>query len=389
MKEGSEDSLKTSSLAALALAFASFGDAFLYPFLPVNFDEVGVPLAWVGVLLSVNRFVRIVSNSLIVHAFARYGLRTIMVIAVSLAIMSTVGYGFASGVIAWMMLRIIWGLTFSAMRMGTVGYALLNQQQGLALGLSRGLQEAGPMVALFLAPILLKNFASNVIFYFLGCLSLPALYFVFKLPHQNDRTQAVTKQVFLKWPSTLNSITLISAIIIDGIVVVVLGVLFLRYRGQIDLVTATTLAAFYLGYRRVCLVVLSPAGGWIADRIGLERIYNLTMAMVIAGLITILSGWIGTGVVIVFTFYSINAAMTPASVSKNAGDSLVAVAENATWRDIGAAVGTLAGGFLIASEHLSNILLFATIVMAALVLLHILPKRKMFRSFSYGSNNNL
>ncbi|HEY3403877.1 MAG TPA: MFS transporter [Ohtaekwangia sp.] len=389
MKESNEYSLKASSFAALALAFASFGDAFLYPFLPVNSLEVGVPLASVGVLLSINRFIRIVSNSLIVHALAKYGLRTIMVIAVLLAITSTFGYGFATGVIAWIMFRIIWGLAFSAMRIGTIGYALQNQQPGLALGLSRGLQEAGPMVALFLAPVLLKNFEPRMIFYLLGCMSLPALYFAFKLPLRNDRTKAVEKKSFLQWPSTLNAITLVSAVVIDGIVVVVLGVLFLHYRNPVDLVTATALAAFYLGYRRLCLVVLSPAGGWMADRIGLERIFNLTMVMVILGLIIILSGWIAAGAVILFTFYSINAAITPGSVSKSESHSLVAVAENATWRDIGAATGTLVGGFLISSEHLTRILWIAIFVMATLVLMHILPGRGIYKLFSYGSNNNL
>ena len=389
MKQTNEYTLKASSFAALALAFASVGDAFLYPFLPVNFVDVGVPLAWVGVLLSINRFIRIVSNSLMVHAFGKYGLRSIMVVAVSLAITSTLGYGLAKGIIAWVMFRIAWGLAFSAMRIGTIGYALQNQRRGLALGLSRGLQEAGPMVALFLAPLLLKNFETRTIFYLLGCLSLPALYFAYKLPRQNDHTELVEKKAFPGWPSTLNSITLVSATVIDGIVVVVLGVLFLHNRSQIDVVTGTTLAAIYLGYRRLCLVVLSPTGGWIADRIGLQRIYNLTMVMVIFGLIIILFGWIAAGAVILFTFYSINAAITPGLVSTNESHSLAAVAENATWRDIGAAVGTLVGGFLISSEHLTGILLIATFVLAALVLTHILPGRRSFRYFSYGSNNRL
>ncbi len=59
-----EGGLKAPALAALVLAFASFGDAFLYPFLPVNFDAAGVPLAYVGLVLSVNRIIRIISNSI-------------------------------------------------------------------------------------------------------------------------------------------------------------------------------------------------------------------------------------------------------------------------------------------------------------------------------------
>src|SRR5690242_19868463 len=101
MIEQKDTGLRASAFAALALAFASFGDAFLYPFLPVNFESAGVPVMGVGLLLSINRFVRIVANTVIVHAFARYGLRSIMIVAVTMAIMSTLGYGIATGLVAW------------------------------------------------------------------------------------------------------------------------------------------------------------------------------------------------------------------------------------------------------------------------------------------------
>jgi MFS family permease len=384
MNDRKEIGLKTSAFAALALAFASFGDAFLYPFLPVNFSEVGVPVIWVGPLLSINRFVRIISNTMIVHAFAKYGLRFIMIIAVVLAVVSTLGYGISTGMLMWLLFRMMWGLAFSAMRIGTLGYALHNKRQGFALGLSRSFQEIGPMLSLFLAPFLLQYFGIRTIFHVLAFLSLPALYFAMNLPVQNDKTQALQGKWFLKWPSTLNSITLISAIVIDGIVVVVLGVLFLHFRDQVSLATATTLAAFYLGYRRICLVALSPAGGWIADRIGMDRVFNISIACVILGLIVMSSGYIGTGAAIVFTFYSINSAIAPGSASKTDNHSLAEVAENATWRDIGAALGTLIGGFLISSPYLTGVLQFGIAAMSILLLVHLGTAQPIFkRVFSW------
>jgi MFS transporter, DHA1 family, multidrug resistance protein len=381
MSELKNNGLKASAFAALALAFASFGDAFLYPFLPVNFVSVGVPVIWVGLLLSINRFVRIISNTLLVHAFAKYGLRSIMILAVVLAISSTLGYGIATSLIAWLIFRVMWGLAFSAMRIGTVGYALQHDRKGFALGISRSLQEAGPMLSLFIAPVLLRYFEPRTIFYLLALLSAPALYFAFSLPKMADRTQGLENRKLIRWPSSLNSITLVSAILIDGILVVVLGVLFLHYRESITIVTATTLAAFYLGYRRICLVALSPGGGWIADKVGLDRVFNISMALVALGLVLILSGWIGTGAVIVFTFYSINAAVTPGSATKGDSHSLAAVAENATWRDIGAAVGTLIGGFLISSPYLNTVLSVAIFALIVLLLFHLGTARKAIKLF--------
>jgi len=136
-------------------------------------------------------------------------------------------------------------------------------------------------------------------------------------------------------------------------------------------VIATTLAAFYLGYRRVCLVVFSPAGGWLADRIGIDRVFNISIALVLVGLFFLVFGWIATGAVIVFTFYSINTAITPGSASRGQTHLLAAVAENATWRDIGAAVGTLLGGFLISSLYLNHVLVFAIFSLLILLLIHL------------------
>lgn len=370
MTQTNKNGIKAPAYAALALAFASFGDAFLYPFLPVNFNTVGVPVASVGILLSINRFIRIVSNTWIVHAFATYGLRSIMIVAVVLAITSTFGYGIATGVVAWIIFRVMWGLAFSAMRIGTLGYALQHERVGFALGISRSLQEAGPMLALMIAPVLLSYFQSSTIFFLLSTLSLPAIYFAFALPRGDDKTQSLAGTRVMRWPTTLNSITLVSAILIDGIVVVVLGILFLRYREDITLLTATSLAAFYLGYRRICLVVLSPAGGWIADRVGLDVVFNVSMAFVTLGLITLLAGWIATGAIIVFTFYSINSAVTPGSASNGKSHSLAAVAENATWRDVGAAFGTLLGGFLLASQHLNTVILVSIFALVILLVVH-------------------
>ncbi|HYF69854.1 MAG TPA: MFS transporter, partial [Ohtaekwangia sp.] len=246
-----QNTIKAPVFASLALAFASFGDAFLYPFLPVNNNIVGVPVVWVGVLLSINRFVRIISNGWMVHLFAKYGLRMIMIFAVTIALMSTAGYAFANSIFIWLFLRICWGLAFSAMRIGTIGYAIQQKRQGFSLGLSKSLQETGPMLALFITPFLLNGFNASTVFLVLFALSLPSVIFAWSLPITNDKTQPRAERKILKVPSTYNSITLISAILIDGIMIVVLGALFLRYQMDITTLTATALAAFYLGYRRI------------------------------------------------------------------------------------------------------------------------------------------
>src|SRR5687767_14089107 len=85
--------LKYSLYASLALSFVSLGDAFLYPFLPQYAKEMYVPIAWVGFLLSINRFVRILINPFVILLFARYGFRQTTIVATAMAIITTLGYG--------------------------------------------------------------------------------------------------------------------------------------------------------------------------------------------------------------------------------------------------------------------------------------------------------
>jgi MFS family permease len=381
MKPPGNHGLKAPVYASLALAFASVGDAFLYPFLPVNSASVGIPVVWIGILLSVNRFVRIFSNSWMIHLFAKHGLRLVTIIAVIVAITSTAGYAFAHNLFIWMLFRIAWGLSFSAMRISTLGYALKHSQQGYAFGLTRGIQEAGPMIALFAAPVLFNYVSHTVIFLILAGFSLPALYFSWKLPRLMNHVPPVSGRMFLRFPSVLNSITFVSAFVIDGIIVVVLAFLFLDYMGSITVVMATSLAAFYLGYRRICLVIFSPAGGWMADRIGLRNVFTISLFSVITGLTVLVCGRIELGAIIIFSFYSIHAATTPGNVSGNDRHSLAPIAENATWRDIGAAVGTLSGGLLIASDYLTTILLFTIFGLAFLLFIYMGTAHKTLKYF--------
>jgi MFS family permease len=343
----------------------------LYPYLPLNNTMVGVPVVWVGVLLSINRFVRIFSNGFMVHLFAKHGLRIVMIFAVIAAVASTAGYAVAGTVWVWLCFRICWGLAFSALRIGPVGYALQQPEKGFAFGLTRSLQEAGPVAALLVSPLLLEKFTPDQIFLVLAGFSLPAIFFAWQLPVTEDKTEAIHSAKLLQFPSILNSITLLSAIVIDGIIVVVLGILFLHYDSNLTLMSATALAAFYLGYRRVCLVLLSPAGGWIADRIGLDRVFVISIGLVIAGLVVLILGWVEIGAVMVFTFYGVNAAITPGSVVQGKSHSLAAIAENATWRDIGAALGTLIGGFLITLKALPIILLIGIVALIVLLIVYI------------------
>ena len=367
--------IKTPMYASITLAFSSFGDAFLYPFLPIYAEKVGIPLVWIGVLLSINRLIRIFSNHILVGAFRRFGFRYITIVAAVLAIGSTAGYGMGWGVAGWLVLRVLWGISFSALRISSLGYALEHPRPGFSLGFSRGIYELGPMFALLAGPLLLKAWSPSIAFIALAAASLPAVYFACKLPELAQPVPARKIKLF-RLPSTFNLLTFMATFLVEGMLIVLLGQLLLASDHHLTPMAVTALAAAWLAFRRVSFLVFAPLGGYLADRWGFHRLFSGSVIFICLGFGLLLLNYPFAGLSIIFIANSINAALAPGGASQEKEDKVRAVAENATWRDTGAALGTLAGGLLLSSDHLS--ITFTLILFLLLVILCIHLKRSTY-----------
>lgn len=60
-------------LISIAVALSLLGDQMLYAVLPVTHDAMGVPVTAVGLLLSANRWVRLLTNTLAARTITRCG----------------------------------------------------------------------------------------------------------------------------------------------------------------------------------------------------------------------------------------------------------------------------------------------------------------------------
>jgi MFS transporter, DHA1 family, multidrug resistance protein len=352
--------------AALTLAFASFGDAFLYPFLPQYVDLMQIPVAWIGVLLSINRFIRIVFNPLILQLFATYGVRKLTIAASIAAIISTVGYGLDWGLVSLVLFRILWGLAFAVLRISSFAYVLEQESVGLSLGISKAIQDAGPCVALWLGPIILETSTVSGTFFLLALFSVPSLLCAISLPDLKCKPGCTATTTF-RLPSLLNSMTFVSSFIVEGVLVIVIG-LFLSMNNQSSSnIVIMTMAAAYLAYRRICSIFFAPVSGLFADKIGLMRVFNFSILMLIVGLVLLLIGWTTVGLIVIFTFNSVNGTIAPGGASGKESDKLRAIAINASWRDIGAATGTLFGGVILSGSFLFETFTIATFTLMLLL----------------------
>ena len=78
-------------------AVAELGDSMLYAVLPADPKSFGVSLAAVGVLLSINRFIRLIFNPIAARLYERFGTWPPFYTAIALSAVSTASYGLLRG----------------------------------------------------------------------------------------------------------------------------------------------------------------------------------------------------------------------------------------------------------------------------------------------------
>lgn len=92
------------------------GDAMIYCLLPVAPESFNITVFQIGILLSVNRFVRLVTNEISTKVVTRLNSDKPLIIAVCLSTFITLGYAIPWGFWWLLFLRILWGGCFSLLR---------------------------------------------------------------------------------------------------------------------------------------------------------------------------------------------------------------------------------------------------------------------------------
>ncbi|MBI4277228.1 MAG: MFS transporter [Armatimonadetes bacterium] len=134
----------------MAVALALMGDAFMYAVLPSHTVAFGVPLAAVGLLLSANRWIRLLTNPFAGWAFERWGRPRPFAAAVALAVVTTGTYGAGTGVAVLLAARVLWGVCWSFLRLGVYLAAMeaAPPARGRLIGLSWGVVRFGSLIGL-------------------------------------------------------------------------------------------------------------------------------------------------------------------------------------------------------------------------------------------------
>ncbi|MCM3131041.1 MFS transporter (plasmid) [Paenibacillus urinalis] len=189
-------------IIAIITAICLFGDAMLYAVLPVYSKDFGLTALWqVGVLLSINRFIRIPIHPLIGWFYTRYSIKSGLMIAIILTIITTFSYGYFQGFAFLLVLRCIWGIAWSFIRqagqLSIVEAVTVSSQPGKLTGLFNGLSGCGAVVGMVFGSLLSENFGVSFVlmgFGIFALISIPLLFFIRK-PGSNEMTKKELTQL--------------------------------------------------------------------------------------------------------------------------------------------------------------------------------------------------
>eukprot|EP01036_Dinobryon_divergens_P041491 gene41491-55012_t len=137
----------------------------------------------VGVLLSLNRWIRLVANSGVAHVGERVGPHALMIAAALGSAVSTTIYGLVEDPTAQIVARILWGISYAALNLSTLAYAVSDRANaGKRVGASRaaiGLVQALSLVG---GAWIVLELGARPVFLIFGAVTLVALCAAIVLP---------------------------------------------------------------------------------------------------------------------------------------------------------------------------------------------------------------
>jgi len=332
------------ALPGLVIAFGMIGDTLLYAVLPLYHQQFGLSLAMVGVLLSLNRWIRLVANSGVAALGERVGPHALMIAAAIGAAVSTALYGLVENSAVQIAARVLWGISYAALNLATLAYAVSDRANaGKRVGTSRatiGLVQAMSLVG---GAWIVLNVGPRSVFVIYGGLTLVALGAALLLPRLPP--EPVSHKGFrLPIPHRLEFWGFVMGFAGDGVFLLTLAFLL---KDSITSVAAVMATALLLALRWLVEITTGPLGGWIGDRFGARQVAIGNGVLLVGGFVLIACGLEVTGaLLVVMTRGMFNTLIPVLVIERGKGGVLSSQASYSTWRDFGAAVGPLTAPWL-------------------------------------------
>lgn len=339
-REQGPQGYRNTIIAASCLGLVWFGDAVIYVVLPVYALTFGFDALTVGVLLSVNRVVRIIGYGWVAPLARAYGSNVLTAAACAAGAISTLAYGLLSGFALLFVARMIWGAAWGIINLTMTAYAYGDGKgAGMRIGVARAVSSVGALAALVAVGPLCMAIGPYQMFLLYGLLGLAAIPLAFLLPKL--RAAPSGGPAAHRWTLTpFNALFFVLSFGADGVLGATISVLLAEFM-PVD--SAIIAAALLLALQRLVAIALALFSGPITDRLGAHRLLLPCSLAVAAGLAIIASGHVYSGTIIVIFSRALLGTVGPVLAAEKSTDRIAALASFATWTDVGLAAGAFFG----------------------------------------------
>ncbi|MCK4515026.1 MAG: MFS transporter, partial [Spirochaetaceae bacterium] len=304
----SENTLSSRSLFGVvavgaAVALSLFGDMTMYVVLPVHFTELGLSAMQVGILLSANRWVRLLTNHVAERMLRRYTARLLFPLALLVGSLLCAAYSSRQEFVVLLLLRVLWGVCWSFIRhtgvMTTIGVAG-PERAGRLMGIYFGLMQVGFVAGTSLGGLFFDLQGFGRTFLIMSAISLAALPMgiaSIRLTGATRRTVGSGQARPGKRTLLLEIRGFIVSLVGTGLIMSTLGFLLrARFGDAVPIgpmvVGVATVTGILLAGQHLINGVGSPIFGIIIDRHGLSRTQYVAFAG--AGVSLLVSGLLKT-----------------------------------------------------------------------------------------------
>ncbi len=347
-------------LVASAVALSLLGDQALYAVLPIHFKALHLFPYQVGILLSANRWIRLITNHLAERIITRADTKWVMPLVLLVSALLCVIYGIGYRFPVLLGARLLWGFCWSFLRQIGIMTSIastITKSAGKAVGYYTGISRIGSIAGCFIGALLFDIAGYRSTFILFGVLTLlgaPLGY----ASQKNIQTKKSTSE-----PTTGSDNNGAKGLLVffgfvvgcvgPGLVFSTLGfILNDQFGGTIRtgtvMVGVATINGLLLALRHIIGTLGAPFFGafvdWIGHRKGTFICFTastlcLFAAMTPRGQLLLLS---------MIVLFFISAAIAMVLLSTQAGTQGAKVyASFATALDLGAAVGPIVGWTLL------------------------------------------
>ncbi|MCY4619814.1 MAG: MFS transporter [Chloroflexi bacterium] len=382
---------------ALAVGSTLLGDSMLYAVMPAQPEAWALSIPAVGILLSANRLVRLVTNSVVAVIFQRLGQRGPFIGALVLSVVVTLSYGWTSAFAVLLVARMGWGLCWSTLRLGgfwTVLTEASDDNRGLLMGSYQAIVRLGSVGGVLVGAALTDVVGHQLtLTLFAAVMAATAVtWIIFSRQAAPDkqptpqRTDGVDLRAVLgdrRLLATCSGI-LITGLVFSGLVTASLGFYLSSHFGQQVAflgvaLGVTTATGILLGSQ---WLPLSPVLGHLSDRFGRVPLISSGFGVGAAGLVALaVTQSIWLMLLAIFAGFVASTALT-VTLHSTAGDLAPPDRRNAvlstyaTFLDLGSALGPLIGLSFASLAALQGLYGGAAVLLVAAALLFWLAFRR-------------